>query len=131
MSLDDRRLFQYRFVRQKLQVAMPYEHILAFAQSPYLRKRHTATLRPPLRSWNTERWYVVLQGSKLLEFATEDQTSLPEEIANVIRDILQLPISEKQTFLARDLCLGYCYDPLAEMGYYSAFEEQAKLLRTQ
>jgi hypothetical protein len=131
VSSDERRLFHYRFLRFAVRTAMPYERILTLAQSPELLKQHTPLLQPPLRSWDTERWYVVLKDSRLLEFAAESGTLPPKEITSLLGDIEQLPVSEKQSFLARDVCLGYCYDPLAEMGHYSAFQGQARLLRTQ
>ncbi|HEX3745681.1 MAG TPA: hypothetical protein VHW09_17185 [Bryobacteraceae bacterium] len=127
-SVDERRVFRLRFARQDFQAAMPYERIIAVAQSPELLNQHTPLLRPPLRSWNTDRWYIVLKGHRLLEFESESQAPPPAEITSLLRDVEQLPISGKQSFLARDVCLGLCYDPLAEMGYYTAFYEQAGLM---
>ena len=69
---DERRLFQYRFDSRVGRGVMPYQLLLAFAQSPELWKRHTLPVRPLLQSWDTERWYVVLNDSRLLIFTNDD-----------------------------------------------------------
>ena len=48
----DKRLFQYRFEYRTGWGVMPYEVLLAFAQSPELWKRHSQVPKCLLRSWN-------------------------------------------------------------------------------
>jgi hypothetical protein len=127
---DERSLPGYRFSRRSAVIAMGADRISAFAQSPELWKLNTPASQS-LRSWNTECWYVALKDSRLLTFTSDRGTLLPEQITNLLREIEQLPKYEEQSFVARDVCLGFCYDPLAELGYYPASQRRARLLGTQ
>jgi hypothetical protein len=125
---DERRLFQSGFERRFGRSVMGFEPLDAFAQSSELWNRHTLPAGPLLRSWDTERWYVVVKDSRLLTFAKDDRTSPPQEITAFLRAIETLPLSDEQSFKARDVCLGFRYDPLAEMGYLVP-QDRARLLR--
>ncbi|SPE41570.1 hypothetical protein SBA3_4410002 [Candidatus Sulfopaludibacter sp. SbA3] len=109
---------------------MDYQSLLATARAPELWTLHTSTGKPLLRSWNAEGWYVVLKGSRLLTFTSGNRTSPPERITTIFREIEKLPLFETDLSTARDVCLGYCYDPLGELGH-SAPADRAKLLRSQ
>ena len=122
---DQRQLFRYRFARHLVRGVMPSELRLAFTQSPELWKLRTAPVKPLLRSWDAERWYLVLKDSKLLFF-----TEPPREVAALLREIEQMNAFEEQWSMVRDICLGYCYDPLAEMGHL-ALRDRERLLRLQ
>jgi DNA-directed RNA polymerase specialized sigma24 family protein len=66
-----------------------------------------------LRSWNAEGWYVVLQDSRLLAFTSEYRTTPPKEITDLFEEMEKLPASQEEAFVLRDVCLGFCYDPVA------------------
>jgi len=57
-------------------------------------------------------------------------TEPPPEVTSLLREIEEMPTAEEQSFVAQDICLGYCYDPLAEMGHL-ALEDRARLLRLE
>ena len=119
VSRYDRRLFQYRFQTPlKYGVVPQITHVQADdpAHSLALRSLHTA---PPiaLRSWNAEGWYVALAGSPLLAFTSEYGTTPPREVRDILELIETLPGIEQLSFAVQDVCLGFCYDPVAALGF--------------
>ena len=128
----DRRLFHYRFdgwfALTSLQ-GMPqvvHERARALAQSPDLRNLRTPPARA-LRAWNAEGWYVVLKDSRLLAFTSEYGTKPPQEVTDLFHEIEKLPAREERSIAARDVCLGFCYDPVAALGF-SILEQRMRLL---
>jgi len=125
----ERRLFQYRF---ELRVAMTaleasvYQRALVLVQSPELWKLRTP---PPitLRSWNAEGWYVVLKDSRLLAFTSEYGTTPPRQMMDVFHELEKLPVSLERLSAVRDVCLGFCYDPVAALGF-SILQQRTRLL---
>jgi hypothetical protein len=115
ISRSDRSLPQYKFGMRVSPGVMSYEHIRAFIESPELGKLST----PPttrLRQWNAEAWYVVLQGPKLLVFSSEYQTAPPQVVTDMFSEIEKLPVGRERTQVTRDVCMGFCYHPLAALG---------------
>ena len=123
---DERRLFQYGFNSRVGRGVMPYKRLLAFAESQELWTLHTQPAKA-LRSWHAEGWYVVLKDTRLLAFTSEYRTVPPEQIAAVFREIEELPVSEAQVHGTRDVCLGFCYDPVAALGF-SILQQRTRLL---
>jgi hypothetical protein len=123
---NDRRLFQYRFEKRIAHGVMPFERLTAFRQSPELWKLRTPPARA-LRSWNAEGWYVVLKDSRLLAFTSEYRTAPPREVTDLFREIEKLPVSVERPFEVRDVCLGFCYDPVAALGF-SILPQRTRLL---
>jgi hypothetical protein len=119
---NDRRLFQYRFEGRINRISLwevsptAYQHGRALVESAELWTLHTP---PPkaLKSWDAEGWYVVLKDKRLLTFSTEYGTSPPKEVVELFHEIESLPASEEQPFATRDVCLGFCYDPMAALGF--------------
>jgi hypothetical protein len=115
-----RQLFQYRFERRFATISLPQASPTALSRtraligSPELWRLHTPPARLP-RSWNAEGWYVLLKDSRLLAFTTEQGTTPPAEITDVFHEIEKLPAERERTFTARDVCLGFCYDPVAAL----------------
>lgn len=131
---DGRSLFQYRF---EVRVAMTalgetsptaYARVRALVQSPDLWNMRTAAPKP-LRSWNAEGWYVVLKDSRLLAFTTQLGTTPPETITDLFRELEKLPASEQRISAIRDVCLGFCYDPVAALGF-TILPQRKRLLAT-
>ncbi len=120
-SQYDRRLLQYQFRSRSTSGVMPpmiREQANLLAHDAALRKLRTP---PPvaLQSWNAEGWYVALSGrdSRLLAFTTESGTSPPPEIKDLLDQIEGLP-GAQQSFEIQDVCMGFCYDPVAGLGFW-------------
>jgi hypothetical protein len=121
VSRDSRRLFQYRFETRTAGVSLAegldlLAQARAIMASPELRKQNTAAAKLFL-SWNAEGWYVTLDDSHLLSFTSEYQTAPPQEITNLFHEIEKLP-EKQQAGLVQDICLGFCYDPVAALGFW-------------
>jgi hypothetical protein len=131
---NDRQLFQYRFEQRVGWAALfdaspgTLERSRAFAQSPALWNLQTAS-PTLLHSWNAEGWYVVLKDSKVLTFTSELGTSPPKEVTDLFYQIENLPLHEEQWFAARDVWLGFCYDPVAGLGF-GVLPQRIRLLRS-
>ena len=80
------------------------------------------------RSWNAEGWYVVLKDSRLLAFTTEYGTAPPEEVTRLFSEFEKQPVAEQRPIAARDVCLGFCYDPIAGLGF-SIVDQRTRLLK--
>jgi hypothetical protein len=123
---NDRRLIQYRFERSVARGMMPYQRVITFAQSSELWRPHTPPAKA-LWSWNAEGWYVVLRDSRLLAFTSEYGKAPPQKVTDLFYEIEKLLASEEQTFAVRDACLGFCYDPVAALGF-SILQDRSRLM---
>ena len=59
----------------------------------------------------------MLQDSRLLAFTTEYRTTPPKEITDLFQALEKLPASPEKAFVLRDVCLGFCYDPVSALGF--------------
>jgi hypothetical protein len=122
VSRQHRRLFQYGFEGRLASIASTershsiWDRAQGLVQFPELRTVH-ATAAKPLWSWDAEGWYLVLKESRLVAFTSEDGTSPPPEVAALFHDIEKLPTAYETSYQVRDICLGFCYDPLAALGF--------------
>lgn len=114
---NDRRLFQYRFESRVGLIALgdvsltTLNHARSFMKSSELRKLHTAPAKA-LRPWNAEGWYVALRDSRPLAFSSEYRTAPPQEVTNLFYEIERLPARLEERAAVRDVCLGFCYNPV-------------------
>lgn len=118
VSQNDRKLFQYRFQDRTGQGIMPPDigkHAHFLIQSTDLSEMRTASPEA-LRSWDAEGWYVVVEG-RVLAFSSEYKTVPPKEVLNLFNEIEGLPANTKTSWPVQDVCLGFCYDPLAGLGF--------------
>jgi hypothetical protein len=125
----DRSLFQYGFDGHTsggvLGTAI-YDEVTSTVTTSQLASRRT----PPaeqLRSWNADGWYVVLRDRRLLAFTTENRLSAPSEVTDLLHRIEDLPTQESTQGLIRDVCLGFCYGPVAALGFVYSNEACFKL----
>jgi hypothetical protein len=124
VSRQNRRLFHYRFHGRMATIALAEQsHSIrdrahALAWSSALAGLHTKAAKP-LWSWRAEGWYVLLRESRVLAFTTEDGTDPPGEVAALLREIERLPAAFETPYAGGDICLGFCYDPLAALGFYT------------
>ncbi|MFZ0978848.1 MAG: hypothetical protein WAN23_05530 [Candidatus Acidiferrales bacterium] len=122
ISRDDRRLFQYQFQKDTREGVMPpgvEQDVTALVQSPQLQNVHAP---PPkaLRSWNAEGWYALTASSGISTFTTENNTQPPSDLVRVFRELEALKSGATEQDETRDVCLGFCYDPLAGLGLSAA-----------
>jgi hypothetical protein len=123
ISRNNRRLFRYQFEESSFWGVLPaptFRKASSLAQSPQLKGVRT---QPPkaLRAWNAEGWYVLGKGTRVLAFTSEYGTAPSKEIVDLFHEIEGLRPTEKLgTNSVKDVCLGFCYDPLAGLGFVYA-----------
>ena len=118
LSHNDRRLFQYRFpVHIGLAVITPDDSIreAAFALAGELASVETPPPMP-LHSKNAEGWYVRTTHRHVSAFTTENGAPAPPELRNLFRALESSVKSTKKSGDEKDICFGFCYDPLAGLG---------------
>jgi len=117
-SENDRRLFQYRFQQKHASGELPEalkDRVGAIIQSSKTHSGNWDAVKP-LRTWNADGWYVVGEGIGLKAYMTDKGVAPPQEIVDLFHDLDRLPrVQEDQSDL-KDVCLGFCYDPLLLRG---------------
>jgi len=117
VSENHRRLFQYHFeqAQSEGQLRQPLmQRVQAIVQSgAYSTSQSEAIL--PVRSWNADNWYIRVQGSPILSYTSEKTP--PSEIVALFHDLEAAPRSSLPPSDIRDVCLGFCYDPPAGLGF--------------
>jgi hypothetical protein len=122
VARDDRQFFQYEFETRVARIALwetspaALERARALVRSPELRRLRTP-LPTMVRSWKAEGWYVVLKDSQAFAFTSENGRTPPREVTDLFDELERLPTSQEQRFAVRDVCLGFCYDPVAALGF--------------
>jgi hypothetical protein len=132
VSWTNRRLFQYQFESRGARVSLGespaiLEHARALMRSPQLWALHTHQAKE-LWAWNAEGWYITLKDSHLLAFTSEYHTAPPREVTELFQQIENLP-GQPRPFAIRDACLGFCYDPIAALGFVYANQSAFTLMR--
>ena len=102
------------------------ERARAFVRSPALWKLRTPPARA-LRSWNADGWYVVLKDSRILTFTSKFGTAPPKEVTELFHEIENVQFSGESRSVVRDVCFGFCYDPLAGLGF-AVLRQRTRLL---
>jgi hypothetical protein len=67
-----------------------------------------------LKGWNSEGWYVI--GRSEFVFTKDNGQVPPQELVGVFNQLASLPAREYGAGEVRDICFGFCYDPLAGLG---------------
>ena len=121
-SWDDRRLLEYRFdnfgawggltetMAHRIQAILESKQILGSDWD----------MAKPLRDWNEDGWYVNGDGIGLKVYLGREGTAPPEEITQLFNDLEKIPRMSVTQREMRDVCLGFCYDPIAGLGYLYA-----------
>jgi hypothetical protein len=115
-SSNDRRLFHYRFQETGSHTELPgsfQQRVHVVLDSLRGTPGNRETLRP-IRDWNADRWYLTGENIGLREYS--DESLPPTEIVALFHDLENLPRSREFVSESRDVCLGFCYDPLAGLG---------------
>jgi hypothetical protein len=114
---NNRRLFQYGFAVGDGIGILPETitaRVQALTRSTELRDLHTAPA-VALRSKNAEGWYIRTERG-VLAFTTEYGTEPPREVVDLFHDLESIAPAEKELRTINDVCIGFCYDPLAGLG---------------
>jgi hypothetical protein len=117
VTRNDRRLLQYRFAVRAADGIVPETIAVRaklLAQSPQINDLRTLPAKA-LRSWMAEGWYIrTKQG--VVAFTTEYGTQPPKEVLDLFNDLQSVVPAEENLRTSKDVCLGFCYDPLAGLG---------------
>jgi len=122
-SGDDRRLLEYRFEHryseQWLSPALA-ERIRIFL-SPVNPPKSGSDYRDfsdirPVREWKADHWYVYVEGSGRKIYSVAKGSPPPQEFVDLFDDLNNVALVTKSKSELRDVCLGFCYDPLSAMG---------------
>jgi hypothetical protein len=114
---NDRKLFRYRFAIRGGWAVLPEAvtaQVRMLAQPDHLRNLHTLPA-VSLRNTNAEGWYV-RTGRGVLAFTTEYRTEPPNEVVDLFRRLESVGPAERKLGTLNDICMGFCYDPLAGLG---------------
>jgi hypothetical protein len=115
---NDRKLFQYRFSTRGGTYALPITltaKAIDLARSDLLKDMHTLPA-VALRSRNAEGWYVRIIHPPALAFTTEYGTQPPIEVVNLFHELESATPAGEKLGNMNDVCMGFCYDPLAGLG---------------
>jgi hypothetical protein len=117
---NDRKLFRYSFgenaheglltddLRAKLNVVQAL---------PELKRTLDKSPRA-LRTRHGEGWYTEMESPAITAFTTENATFPPAELVDFFRAAEGAPSTGANShYEVRDVCLGFCYDPKAGLGY--------------
>ena len=117
-SSNDRRLFEYRFQQTFAHAEVPkllVEHVAALIQVSKSVKSNR-NLITPLRRWNDEGWYVVGEEMELQAYTNENRRTPPQEVVDLFEELEKVPRTDNSSEDRKDVCLGFCYDPLSALG---------------
>jgi hypothetical protein len=121
---NDRRLLQYRFAHRSSTAE------LTDSLREQIRAMLSSSVQPhpewewdqakPVRDWNADNWYVIIEGGGMKAYTKQNNAVPPPAIVNLFNDLEKLPQTSPGQMEMRDVCLGFCYDPLSAMGYLYA-----------
>lgn len=117
---NDRQLFRYSF-RECAYEALLDDRLRAELKAvmalPELKRTQDKSPRA-LVARKAEGWYTEMGTHAITAFTTENGVSPPKELVEFFRRLEAFP-SEKSApqYLVRDVCMGFCYDPKAGLGY--------------
>jgi hypothetical protein len=118
LSHNDRRLFRYRFPVQVGSAILSQDATTreaAFALAQELVNTETGPVAP-LRSQNAEGWYLRTQHRHVLAFTTENGSAPPAKLISMFHTLESVISATKPSGDGKDICFGFCYDPLAGLG---------------
>jgi len=117
---NDRKLLRYSFMER------PYEGVLdddlraelkAVLGLPELKRTQDKSPRA-LMARKGEGWYTETSTFAITAFTTENGLSPPDQLVQFFRKLENSPSNKSgPEYVVRDVCLGFCYDPKAGLGY--------------
>ena len=121
-SGNHRRLFEYRFQEESASGELPdalTEHVRTVIQSLQGTRNDWDAVKP-LRAWNTDGWYVSGEGIGLKAYGSDKGATPPQEIVGLFDDLEKISRSRETSSDRKDVCFGFCYDPLSGLGFLYA-----------
>jgi len=118
VSGNDRRLLQYGFEEHSTRGELPDELIeqIDSTIAGYESTKVGLTTVKPIRKWNEDAWYVSADRFGTKAYTSENGLTPPPNILDLFLRIQQLPTHDRYNIVMRDVCLGFCYDPLSDLG---------------
>jgi hypothetical protein len=117
---SDRHLFQYSFVETLHEGVLTDDlrtKLKALQALPNLQRNLDNAPRA-LRTWHGEAWYTRVGRFAVTAFTTENATPPPADLRSFFREVEKAPSAGPSSqYKVRDVCLGFCYDPRAGLGY--------------
>jgi hypothetical protein len=114
LAQSDRRLFQYSFQRSLARGVLTEDYfrlLNGLANSPPEFGGSDVSSYVPPNTWNADRWFVSIQGRAGRKAINKDASVVPKEVLSLFFEAQKLPQKWAQQETARDVCLGFCYDP--------------------
>jgi hypothetical protein len=117
-SHNDRRLLQYRFPVRTGSAVLTYHNTVRQAASELTEELANVDIAPAVRlhSKNAEGWYVRTQNGRVFAFTSENRTSPPSKLVTLFSAPQAAVPATKESADEKDICFGFCYDPLAGLG---------------
>lgn len=118
IAWNDRRLFTYSFREWFGHLQVPEaigERIASFMQSAPQPKPNPDPVKP-LRSWNDEGWYISGEKIRFQAYTKGNGSVPPQEMVDLFNDVAKLPRTQVTSEDRKDVCLGFCYDPVSALG---------------
>jgi hypothetical protein len=120
MTHNDRRLFRYKFEEVWHGGVLTEDQCVQLKTVLGLTDQQRTQDRAPKapRVAHGEGWYTEMQRYEIAAFTTENATAPPAELVAFFRGIVAMPSDgPHQRYEVRDVCLGFCFDPQAGLGY--------------
>ena len=121
-SGNNRRLLQYRFKELGATAQLSgsiRERVITMLTASNQKHASWESVKP-VRNWSADNWYVIVEGSGLKSYTAENGSAPPRELVDLFNDLEELPHASETQSELKDVCLGFCYDPLSAMGYLYA-----------
>lgn len=121
VATDNRRLFAYSFTKTHTSGVLTsriYDRIHAIGPAIGSPRERSDVINP-VRDWSADNWYLNVQRDVKI-YGTSNGSHPPQEIVDLFHDLQALPQSAEGSSELRDVCMGFCYDPLSAMGYLFA-----------
>jgi hypothetical protein len=111
---DDRKLFQYSFQTTSAHGYLTEDQLrllnAVVNTPPEFKGARVWSHRPP-DAWNADRWMVFVQAKAGQKPIDVEVSVVPQAILMLFYDAQKLPYERGLQNTARDVCLGFCYDP--------------------
>jgi hypothetical protein len=114
ITSDDRRLFQYSFQEVGSDFSVSEEDLNRLR--PVMDARPASGPRLLLyalpRRWNADRWFIYSQGRPIPSLFNIEKSAVPAEILAWFYKVQALDQMRTNQDTERDVCLGFCYNPM-------------------
>lgn len=112
-SSSTRHLFEFEFDDDRSQVPLlvHFSELERMFSSPELTSRGGMDYHGLPRKWRYEMWYVRSNYPESYVVVTTDPSDLPAELVTWFEQMHKVR-APKRTLNRRDICFGFCYDPL-------------------